>query len=173
MPHLVDLVEYQRGDLEWSIGVVENTTDIYVQKRRIVNSPEEPESNIYHITSEIVGELLFEYAERELEYVEGNTRGEKYLALFEYNMRSSILRPQMELVIDGLVEVPDHYENNHPLSDIEEDPLDENNHPPSDSDCDIDSDEENMFVNNYESSEDEWDYNPSDEEWNWGEDSDT
>ena len=117
---LVNKVEYRRGDHEWSVGVIENTTDIFLQRRRRVFSEDHINSNIGDYSVEVVGEICFEQAERELQYVSGNTPYEKYLALFQHNIESSVLRPVLEPFIGGLV-YPQNNPNNLPR-------IDENNY---------------------------------------------
>jgi hypothetical protein len=93
MPTLENSYEYQKDDEEWTIGVIQNTTDIYIQRRkRICNS----------ISPEIIGDLIIPEAADELKYIGGTTCREKYLHLLEYNMKSQILRPHMEPVVGSL-----------------------------------------------------------------------
>jgi hypothetical protein len=117
---LVNKVEYRHGDHEWSVGVIENTTDIYLQRRRRVFSEDHINSNIGEYSLEVVGEIRFEQAERELQYVSGNTPYEKYLALFQNNIESRVLHPVLEPFIGGLV-YPQNNPNNLPR-------IDENNY---------------------------------------------
>ena len=130
MPSLVNPVEYRHGDNEWTVGVVENTTDIFVQRRLRVFSDDHINSNIGEFSVEVVGEIILEQAERELEYVEGNTFDERYLALFQYNIESPVLRPVLDPFIGGLV-----YPRNNPYTRHR---IDENNYNFSDDDDDDD-----------------------------------
>lgn len=136
MPSLVNSVEFHRGDNEWTVGVIENTTDIFLQRRLRVFSDDHINSNIGEYSVEVVGEIRFEQAERELEYVEGNTPEEKYLALFQFNIESPVLRPVLEPFIGGLVYPPN---NPRALS-----PIDENNYNFSDDEDYDDYDDEIM-----------------------------
>lgn len=107
MPRLVQTEEYQKPGFEWTIGIVENTTDILIQKRRIVLHDNNIDSNMGSLSFEIDGQILFPYAANELQYIQSNTQREKYIGLLEYNMQSPILRPQLENIVGGLVDVPD------------------------------------------------------------------
>lgn len=125
---LLNSVEFQRGDHEWTVGVIQNTSDIFVQRRRRVFSDDHLNSNIGEYSVEVVGEIILDQAERELEYVEGNTIDEQYLALFQFNIESRVLRPVLEPYIGGLVYPPNNLrdistidENNYNISDDEDD----------------------------------------------------
>lgn len=104
MPELTDVAVWRRFEFEWVFGIIENTTDLYIEKKRIGNN--DNNGNIVFGEEEVVDRVILQDAKKDIDLVTWENRlPNKYRWFLQFNMDSDVIRPLIEHIATPLIDI--------------------------------------------------------------------
>ena len=104
MPELTDVAVWRRFEFEWVFGIIENTTDLYIEKKRIGNN--DNNGNIVFGEEEVVDRIILKDAKKDIDLVTWeNSLSNKYRWFLQFNMDSDVIRPLIEHIATPLIDI--------------------------------------------------------------------